>query len=117
MNFVNVGIYGLTHLNLAIFLHLHWGKQGCLDNDSIFYGSGWFGVRKMVNEFVQRLNNYRSQSFIPSEMICVDESISRWYGQGGDWINFELSHYVDIDRKPENGCEIQNLCCGLSGIG
>ena len=23
---------------------------------------------------------------------------------------------VDIDRKPENGCEIQNACCGRSTI-
>jgi hypothetical protein len=24
--------------------------------------------------------------------------------------------YVAIDRKPENGCEIQNACCGRSSI-
>jgi len=24
--------------------------------------------------------------------------------------------YVAIDRKPENGCEIQNAACGRSGI-
>jgi hypothetical protein len=23
---------------------------------------------------------------------------------------------VAIDRKPENGCEIQNACCGRTGI-
>ena len=46
----------------------------------------------------------------------MDESISRWYDQGGDWINFGLPHYVAIDRKPENGCEIQDSCCGVSGI-
>ena len=71
---------------------------------------------KLVDGFVKRFNDYRAQSFIPSEMICVDESISRWYGQGGDWINFGLPHYVAIDRKPENGCEIQDYCCGVSGI-
>ena len=71
---------------------------------------------KLVDGFVKRFNDYRAQSFIPSEMICVDESISRWYGQGGDWINFGLPHYVAIDRKPENGCEIQDSCCGVSGI-
>jgi hypothetical protein len=49
-------------------------------------------------------------------MICVDESISRWYGQGGNWINHGLPMYVAIDRKPENGCEIQNAACGCSGI-
>ena len=27
-----------------------------------------------------------------------------------------MPHYVAIDRKPENGCEIQDSCCGVSGI-
>ena len=70
----------------------------------------------MVDGFVKIFNDYCAQSFIPSEMICVDESISRWYGQGGDWTNFGLPYYVSIDREPENGCEIQDSCCGVSGI-
>ena len=49
-------------------------------------------------------------------MICVDESISRWYGLGGHWIDIGLSHYVAIYPKPENGCEIQNSACGRSGL-
>jgi Transposase IS4 len=40
----------------------------------------------------------------------------RWYGTGGDWINKGLPHYVAIDRKPENSCEIQNAACGKTGI-
>jgi hypothetical protein len=40
----------------------------------------------------------------------------RWYGAGGDWINEGLLHYVAIDRKPENRCEIQNAVCGKTGI-
>jgi hypothetical protein len=35
-----------------------------------------------------------------------------WYGTGGHWINKGLPHYVAIDHKPENGCEIQNAACG-----
>lgn len=27
-----------------------------------------------------------------------------------------LTHYMVIDRKPENGCEIQNPACGKMGI-
>jgi Transposase IS4 len=38
----------------------------------------------------------------------------RWYGAGG--VNNGLPHYVTIDRKPENGCEIQNAACGKTGI-
>jgi hypothetical protein len=42
--------------------------------------------------------------------------MSRWYGHGGEWINAGLPNYVAIDRKPENGCEIQNAACGVSGV-
>ena len=49
---------------------------------------------KLVDGFVKRFNDYRAQSFIPFKIIYVDESISRWYGQGRDWINFGLPHYV-----------------------
>ena len=48
--------------------------------------------------------------------ICVDESISRWYGLGGGWINIGLPMYIAIDHKPENGCKIQNSACGKSGV-
>ena len=39
---------------------------------------------KLVDGFVKRFDDYRAQSFILSEMICVDESTSRWHGQDGD---------------------------------
>ena len=48
--------------------------------------------------------------------FCVDELISWWYGLGGGWINIGLTIYIAIDRKPENGCEIQNSACSESGI-
>ena len=54
--------------------------------------------------------------FFPSDEIYVDEYMSRWFGQGGHWINHGLPMYVAIDRKPENGCEIQNAACGRSGV-
>ncbi|KAI2512652.1 Transposase IS4 [Fragilaria crotonensis] len=71
---------------------------------------------KLVDDFVKNFNEHRANYFNPSEMICVDESMSRWYGQGGHWINHGLPQYVAIDRKPENGCEIQNAACGMSGV-
>jgi hypothetical protein len=71
---------------------------------------------QLVDDFVERYNNHRANTFKPSHLICVDESMSRWYGQGGEWINHGLPNYVAIDRKPENGCEIQNAACGCSGI-
>lgn len=71
---------------------------------------------KLVDDFVDAFNLHRQQKFTPSDRICVDESISRWYGQGGQWINHGLPNYIAIDRKPESGCEIQNAACGRSGI-
>ena len=65
----------------------------------------------LVDGFINNFNLHRARNFIPSEHICVDESISRWYGQGGDWINHGLPMYIAIDRKPDNGCEIQNSAC------
>ena len=71
---------------------------------------------RLVDDFVARSNEYRVTNFNPSNLICVDESMSRWYGKGGFWINNGLLQYITIDRKPENGCEIQNSACGRSHI-
>ena len=46
----------------------------------------------------------------------MDESISHWYELGGGWINIGLPMYIDIDRKPENGCVIHNSSSGKSGL-
>jgi len=54
--------------------------------------------------------------FHPADIICVDESISRWYGLGGSWINKGLPNYVAMDRKLEDGAEIQDSCCGKCNI-
>jgi Transposase IS4 len=70
----------------------------------------------LIDDFVTNFNDHRANYFNPSDTICVDESMSRWYGQGGHWINHGLPQYIAIDRKPENGCEIQNAACGKSGV-
>lgn len=70
----------------------------------------------LIDDMVTIFNKHREEFFIPSEWICVDESISRWYGLGGGWINIGLPMYIAIDRKPENGCEIQNAACSKSGV-
>jgi hypothetical protein len=71
---------------------------------------------KLVDDFVMHFNDHRAATFVPSSHICADESISRWYGLGGEWINLGLPMYIAIDRKPENGCEIQDSACGKSGV-
>ena len=70
----------------------------------------------LVEDLVNFINDERERFFSPSSWICIDESILHWYGSGGDWINEGLPMHVAIDRKPENGCKIQNACDGESGI-
>jgi len=70
----------------------------------------------LVNDFITAINFHREEHVTPGETLCVDESILKWYGLGGHWIEVQLPMYVAIDRKPENGCEIQNTACGRSGI-
>ena len=48
--------------------------------------------------------------------MIVDELFFRWYGLGGHYINIGLPMYVAIDRKPEDGCEIQCSADGDSGV-
>ena len=70
----------------------------------------------LVEDFVANFNEHRQQYFCPSWHMCADESISQWYGLGGHWINIGLPMYVAMDRKPEDGMEIQNVCCAISGV-
>ena len=70
-----------------------------------------------VSGFLKAINDHRQTFVSPSERICVDEAMSRWYGLGGDYLKGKgLPHYVALDRKPENGCELKSACCGESGI-
>ena len=71
---------------------------------------------RLVDEFVQHFNEHQVSHFTPSEVICVDESMSRWYRLGAFWLNKGLLQYIAIDRKSENGCEVQNSACGRSHI-
>ena len=71
---------------------------------------------KLVEDFVTNFNEYCTQLFSTSDIICDNDSILRWYGQGGNWINLGLQMYVTMDRKTENGEEIQNAACGRSVI-
>ena len=49
---------------------------------------------RLVDDFIKNFNEHQVQNFSPLDEICVDESMSRWYGQGGHWINHGLPMYV-----------------------
>ena len=50
-----------------------------------------------ADEYVYAFNGSRSESLFLGESICVDKSMSRWYGLGGSWSTIGLPHYVVID--------------------
>ena len=88
----------------------HQAEERGIDHSSEEYS--WM----LIDDFVTNFNDHRKNFFNPSKLICVDENMSRWYGHGGHWINHGLPQYIAIDRMPENGCEIQNAACGVSGV-
>jgi hypothetical protein len=69
----------------------------------------------LIDDLVRRFNEHRLQTFSPSDIVCVYESMSKGYGAGGHWINEGLLMYIAIDRKPENSCEIQTARAGGAG--
>jgi hypothetical protein len=51
----------------------------------------------LVQDFTDQFNDHRKATFTPSTYICVDESITRWYGIGADYINLGHPHPLYID--------------------
>ena len=70
----------------------------------------------IFDDIVSNFNKNRARNYHPSDSIYVDESMSRWYGIRGHCINSGLPQYIEIDRKPKNGCDIKNADDGVSGI-
>lgn len=71
---------------------------------------------KCVEPFIRAFNRHREQNVYASHELCVDESISRWYGLGGSWSRVGCPHILTLDRKPEHGMEIQNIACAITGV-
>lgn len=95
---------------MTLRANLRFSDNGNQDNDGSENRWG------LVDDFVAAINFHRETFVTPSELICVDESMSRWYGLGGDYIDVGLPTYRALDRKPESGCEIKSSACGRSGI-
>ena len=70
----------------------------------------------LVDDHFSNFNKNCASNYHPSDFICVDESMYRWYGIGGHWINVGLPQYISIDRNPENVFEIQNAADVVSFI-
>jgi len=52
----------------------------------------------LMNDYIDAFNDYITSNYSPSDRICVDESIGRWYGLGGHWINIGLPNYAAMDQ-------------------
>jgi hypothetical protein len=63
----------------------------------------------LVDSFVANINKYRSRLFYPSKHLKADETITRWYGVGGVFVDAGLPMYLVLERKLDNGSKIQNL--------
>jgi hypothetical protein len=73
---------------------------------------GWM----KVDGYVDKLNKHMASKYTPSDKLCIDESFSKWYGLGGFWLNKGLPHYVSMERKPVDSCEIQTLADARSRV-
>jgi hypothetical protein len=97
----------------SLYKHLVWSLQPAeRPEDMSCENYRW----RLVEDFVENINEHRRRYFHPSYAICVDESMIRWYGLGGSWINMGMPMYVSIQRKPEDGLEIHDSCCGKCRI-
>jgi hypothetical protein len=63
----------------------------------------------LINDFVANINKYRQMTFVPGGHLEADESVIRCYGKGGAFVDAGLPMYLALERKPDNGGEIQNL--------
>ena len=70
----------------------------------------------LINNFVGNINKYRQRTFVPGGHLEADETVIRWYGKGGAFVDAGLPMYLALECKPDNIGEIQNLADVASGI-
>jgi hypothetical protein len=70
----------------------------------------------LINNFVASYNDYCQRTFVPGGHLEADETVIRWYGKGGAFVDTGLPMYLALERKPDNGVEIQNHADVVSGI-
>lgn len=97
----------------AIWYAMRWSRQVPERPDNMT-SEEWRW--QLIDDHVDNFNKHRASTFVPSGEICADESVVRWYGLGGAFVNFGLPMYVELERKPDSGCEIQDICCVQSKV-
>ena len=56
----------------------------------------------LINDFVANINKYRQRTFVPGGRLEADETVVRWYGKGGAFVDAGLPMYLALERKPDN---------------
>ena len=77
--------------------HVRWSHHTYVQGEDTIHESHWW---KLGEDCVAHFNESRTHLFCASDLICADESIPRWYVQGGHWINLGFPIYMTMDRKP-----------------
>ena len=81
--YVHAPAFGKTGLSQhrfdTLWRHIRFSEQ---DDDRPEGMSSESFRWKLVDDFVTNFNLHRATMFVPGDSICVDESISRWYGLG-----------------------------------
>ena len=72
--------------------------------------------KKLLDDFVNWFNDHAVANFNLGSRIFINSLMIKWHSYGGDCINYELIHYVNIEFKPENGLEMKNSDCEDNGI-
>ena len=67
----------------------------------------------LIHDFFTNINEHRMRTF---ERLEANETVVRWYGKGVTFVNAGLLMHLALERKPDNGGEIQNLADVASGI-
>ena len=102
----NFGVIMPRHRFETLRSCIRFSDNGNMDDDGS--PNRW----SLVDDFVTAINRHRSMFVNPSELVRVDESMSRWYGLGCEWIDVGLPTYRGIDHKTESRCEIKTSACG-----
>ena len=74
-----------------LWRHFQWIHQTDVQDEGTGHENN---IWKIVGDFVSNFNEYCTHLFFPSDLICADEYILRWYAQGGHWINLVLPVYM-----------------------
>ena len=76
--------FGHTGMNMhrfdMLWRHVRRIHQTDVRGEGTMHEAHWW---KLVEDFVTNFNEYHTQLFSLLNLICTDESILRWYGQGG----------------------------------